>query len=79
MKTKIFHEDQCEVTCTDNDRMVIAEVHQFKIEDYLTVVIEKSAKINMRYNRRHKIYIGNLGVMEFTSPGPLTHVINKGR
>ena len=78
-REKLLYDDKCEVICIDTDKMVIAEVHRYEHEKMLTVVLERTSTINMRYNPRHKIYVGNAGGLEFTSEGPRIHVVRKGR
>ena len=74
----IKHEATCEVTCTDNDKTVTAEVMHFRHEDGLTVVVATN-KIVMKYNKKHNVYIGNLMGMEFTSKGPKYYDVKQGR
>ena len=51
------YEKTCTVTCTDNDRVVEAEVDNFREKDSLNVFIATN-KIHMKWNGR-SIYIGN--------------------
>ena len=74
----IKFDKHCEVTCTDNDNTVTAEVEHFRQGDGLTVVVATN-KIIMKYNKRHDIYVGNLLGMEFTSKGPKYYDIKQGR
>ena len=73
---KIFYEDKCYVTCTDKDMTVEAEVSNHKPNDYLTVVIATN-KIHMKWNG--KVFVGNSQGLEFTSQGPVEHIIKEGR
>ena len=74
----IRHDDTCTVTCTDNDNTAQANVLNFRHEDGLTVAIAGN-KIVMKYNKAHKIYIGNALGMEFTTPGPKYYEVKQGR
>lgn len=73
----LVYEETCEVICTDNDKMVIAEVLNFRINQELSVSINRSIKVNMRYNPKHKIYIGSAAGLEFTSDGPITREVKR--
>lgn len=69
METTHF-DDKCMIECTNNDRKVEAEVVAFKEHDFLSVSIQRSIKINMRYNERKGVYIGNQSGLEFITEGP---------
>ena len=68
-----------DVTNTDTENTVTGEVHHFKHEDFLGVVLNRAVKIDLRFNPRNKLYIGNKGGMEFTSKGPKEYVHNETR
>ena len=65
----INHEDTCELYCVDNDKTVVAEVINFRLEDGLTAYLADS-KLVMKYNKKHDVYIGSLMGREFTTKGP---------
>ena len=69
METTHF-DDKCMIECTNNDRKVEAEVMAFKEHDFLSVSIQRSIKINMRYNERKGVNIGNQSGLEFITEGP---------
>jgi len=69
METTHF-DDKCMIECTNNDKKVEAEVMAFKEHDFLSVSIQRSIKINMRYNERKGVYIGNQSGLEFITEGP---------
>ena len=73
---KTVYNDKCNITCTDKDQVVEAEVMEFRPKQHLTVVLATN-KIHMKYNGR--LYVGNAVGMEFTSNGPEEHVIKQGR
>ena len=60
--------EQCEVTCTDNDRTVTANVMFYTPKQNLTVILGES-KVVLKWNGR-RVYVGNALGMEFTSTGP---------
>jgi hypothetical protein len=73
---KVFYDDKCQITCTDNDRVVEAEIMNYRPKDNLTVVVATN-KIHMKWNG--KVFVGNAQGLEFTSPGPIEHVTREGR
>ena len=52
--------------CTDNDKIVDAEVASIRDENQIEAVIGKSVKIKLRYNPRHRTYVGETNGLEFT-------------
>jgi len=70
------YDDQCAVTCTHNDKVVDAEVGNFKSKEFVEVYIATN-KIHMRWNG--KIYVGGMAGMEFTTPGPREFKVKNGR
>ena len=70
----IHFDDKCIIECTNNDRKVEAEVMSFKEGDFLSVSIQRSIKINMQYNERKGVYIGNQSGLEFITEGPQKYV-----
>jgi len=72
---KEIFDDKCTVTCTNNDRIVEAEVDQFRDKDSMNVYMATN-KIHMKYNGR--VYVGNAFGYEFTSPGPISYKVKDG-
>lgn len=72
-----YIEDTCEIICEDNGRKMVADILAFKEGQYLTVAVEKSLKIELRWNR--KIYEGFMGKMSFVSDGPIVRHVKQGR
>ena len=73
---KTVFENKCMVTCTNNDRIVEAEVDNFREKDSMNVFMATN-KIPMKYNGR--VYVGNAFGYEFQRPGPAELNINQGR
>ena len=71
--------DTADVTNTDTEQTVTGEVHQFKPEHFLSVVLNRAVKLDLKFNPRNKLYIGNKGGMEFTSKGPKEYIHNETR
>ena len=64
---KVSYAEEVEMTCTSNDRVVTAEIDDFRLQESLTAFVATN-KIPMRWNGR--VYVGNAHGMEFTTPGP---------
>jgi hypothetical protein len=62
------HADTCKVQQVASRKLVDAEVMDFKEQERLVVVLNKSVKLNMVWNG--KLYEGRMASMDFTSPGP---------
>jgi|TARA_B100002019_G_scaffold228798_1_gene202130 hypothetical protein len=69
--------DKCQVTCTDNDKTVTADVMSYRPRDLLMVLLAET-KVGMKWNGR-SVYVGNAMGYEFTSKGPDEVVVMKGR
>lgn len=74
---KQYVEDTCEIICEDNGRKMVADILAFKEGQYLTVALEKSLKLELRWNRR--IYEGMMGKLSFVSEGPIVRNVKQGR
>jgi hypothetical protein len=70
------YDDKCPITCTDNDRVVEAEVGNFKQNDFVEVYMAGN-KVRMQWNG--KVYVGNKMGLEFTTPGPKVYEVKQGR
>ena len=62
-----FHDNEAEITCTDNGNVVTAEIDDFRLEDSLNAFVATN-KIHMKWNG--SVYVGNAFGMEFTTKGP---------
>ena len=69
--------DTCEIVCDDNGRKVQAEVLKFQEKKLLTVSLQRTVKLEMRWNG--KVYEGNQSGLTFSSHGPTVTTINIGR
>lgn len=52
----------------NNNKNVTAEVHEFKEQDKLVVVLNKSVKLPMKWNGKR--YEGRMAGIDFVSTGP---------
>jgi hypothetical protein len=69
--------DRCVVTQYKSSKSVEAVVFDFKERQNLTVVLNKSVKLNMVWNG--KLYEGRMAGIDFTSSGPSVTVTKSGR
>tara|TARA_E500000081_G_C5810499_1_gene208954 strand:- start:140 stop:376 length:237 start_codon:yes stop_codon:yes gene_type:complete len=67
MNNKVSYAGEVDITCTGNDKVVTAEIDNFRYQESLTAFIATN-KIPMRWTGR--VYVGNAHGMEFTTPGP---------
>jgi hypothetical protein len=61
-------DEKCIVKQANSSKTVEAEVFEFKEQDRLTVVLNKSVKLPMVWNG--KMYEGKMAGMDFTTDGP---------
>lgn len=69
--------DKCLVKQANSSKTVEAEVFEFKEQDRLTVVLNKSVKLPMVWNG--KMYEGKMAGMDFVTPGPKITKTTTGR
>ena len=69
--------ETCMVKQDNTSKSVEAVVYQFKEGESLTVVLNKSVKLNMIWNGR--LYEGRMAGIDFTSPGPSISRSSTGR
>ena len=60
--------DKCTVKQDKNNKTVEAEVMDFRENQNLTVILNKSVKLNMVWNG--KLYEGRMAGLDFTTEGP---------
>ncbi len=78
METTHF-DDKVIIECLKNGQKVEAAVLSFKESEFLTVVVQKTAKINMQWNQNKNLYIGRQVGLEFVTEGPEKFVSKTGR
>lgn len=79
MKTKVSYKDIAELVCLENGKVLTAEVLDFKPAYLLSVSVDRQVKVNLRYNAMKKLYLGNVGALEFSSVGPKENISIQGR
>jgi len=75
----IRYDDIAKVTCVDNNQTVNGEVLEFKPQSMLSVSLEKSIKIVLKYNQKNDEYQGELYGRTFISKGPRGTYVRTGR
>ena len=78
METILF-DDKCTIECTRNGLKVEADILTFKENQFLSVVFQKSVKLQLQYNTEKSVYIGNMSGLEFITEGPEKFVSKHGR
>lgn len=69
--------ETCEVVQANSKNSVIGEVHEFNEHKRLVVVLNKSVKLNMKWNG--KVYEGSMSGLDFVSSGPTVTKNKTGR
>jgi hypothetical protein len=70
-------EDTCTVTCRDNGKSVLTEVLDFKFQQRLTVVLNKTVKLSLDWNGKE--YVTERQGLEFVTAGPKVTKIWDGK
>ena len=70
MTIKITYDDTVKLYCTDRSQTIEGEVLDYKPGHILTVSIQRSIKLILKYNAPGNNYVGSMAGMEFTTPGP---------
>ena len=69
--------DSCEIICENNDKKMMVDVLSFQAEKYLSVSIQKSLKLEMRWTGKR--FECKLSGLAFSSDGPAVQYIKEGR
>lgn len=64
--------DKVQLTCLENNKKLDGEVLDFRPAYMLTVSIDRTVRLVLRYNTEQKLYLGKVGSLEFSSTGPGT-------
>ena len=75
----IHYDHKCTIECTRNGQKVEADILTFKENQFLSVVFQKSVKLQLQYNTEKSVYIGNMSGLEFITEGPEKFVSKHGR
>ena len=69
--------DVCEIICENNDKKMMVDVLSFQAQKYLSVSIQKSLKLEMKWTGKR--FEGKLSSLAFSSNGPSVQYIKEGR
>jgi hypothetical protein len=61
--------DTCEVTCENNGKKIVAEVLDLQEKIYLSVSLNRSLKLELRWNGN--VYEGRQSGLTFVTQGPI--------
>lgn len=75
----IRYEDIARVTCVDNGQTVDAEVLEFKPQLLLSISLNRSIKLILKYSAKSDEYQGDLYGRTFVSKGPKGTHYSTGR
>ena len=75
----IRYDDTAMVTCVDNGQTVKAEILEFKPQVLLSISLEKSIKLVLKYVTKSDEYQAELYGRTFVSKGPKSHHIKTSR
>ena len=56
-----------------------ADILSFKENQFLSVVFQKTVKLQLQYDVDKSVYIGNMSGLEFITEGPQQFVSKQGR
>lgn len=66
----IRYDETCKVTCVDNNETVTADILEFKPQMLLSVSLNKTIKMVLKYANKSDEYQGELYGRTFISKGP---------
>lgn len=75
----IRYDETCKVTCVDNNETVTADILEFKPQQSLSVSLNKSIKMVLKYASKSDEYQGELYGRTFISKGPRGTHYSTGR
>jgi hypothetical protein len=64
------------VTCSDNGKSSVSEVINFIEKNILIVSLNRSIRLELIFNPRNGLYVGNQAGLEFVSKGPKEQLKN---
>jgi hypothetical protein len=75
MRPRTQHDKSVTVTCSDNGKSNIAEVLSYSPTRSLIVSLNRTIRLEMKYNAKSNLYIANQSGLEFVSKGPTTTIV----
>ena len=68
-KTKYKSKNKVNLICSENNKILEAELLSYTPAYMLTCIVDRKIRINMRYNTAKKQYVGTVGKLEFLCDG----------
>lgn len=75
----VRYDDTAQVTCVDNGQTVKADILDFKPQVLMSIALEKSIKVVLKYVPKSDEYQAELYGRTFVSKGPKAHHVKTGR
>lgn len=75
----IKYEETCQVKCVDNGQVVDADILDFKPDVLLSISLNKSIKLVLKYVQKNDEYQGDMYGRTFISKGPKGTYVRSGR
>ena len=69
LQTRNEYASECQVKCTDNGKVVEAEVDKFIEKESISVILEGVVRVKLNYTKFNE-YVGSMGGLEFVTKGP---------
>ena len=79
MNTRTQFADTCEISSVKTGVTVTGEILNFNEKDIIIATINRSAKVTLRWKEHANLYVGSLGGVEFSSPGPEAYTYRTSR
>ncbi len=70
MKKTTNYGETCKIHCTDNNKTMEVDILDFKPNQFLSVSVNKSVRVNLKYMDKQDLYVGQMAGLEFTTKGP---------
>ena len=79
MNREVRFDDVCDVENIKTGQTVQGEILSFREGEYISLTINRSVKMNLRWNEHAEVYVGAMAGMEFQSEGPRAYTYRTGR
>ena len=70
MRKNVTYAETCKIHCTNNNKTMEVDILDFRPKDHLSVSVNKSVRVNMKYTGNNDLYVGTMAGLEFTTIGP---------
>ena len=79
MSNVVEFEDTCIVQNIKTDITATGEILNFREKEFISLTINRSVKLHLKWNERAGVYVGNVAGMEFQSDGPESYTYHTTR